>query len=170
MAAGIQHLNPAAEGRCYPRSTAHSMLRKLTLAFGVLFLVMLVLLGRTLMLAEHPALDDHRRFFLAVESGDADMVLDLLDTDARERIDEPALAAWLEAVGRELGAFREVRRTDFSGRRWTEGEATRVSSRGTALFDRGTIVASLEYRDDRIVDLQVESDQAQVEWLKASAP
>jgi hypothetical protein len=142
------------------------MQRKLTLALGVLFLVTLGMIGHLMWRAEHAAAGDHRRFFRAVESGRATEVLDLFDESFRDRIDVPALAAWVEAAPARFGRLVAIEKGDFRGRRWVEDGAARVATHGTARFERGAVWARIEYRDGRIVDLEVEVEGEPVEWLR----
>lgn len=139
--------------------------QRLTLVFGVLFLGMLLMLGRLMMLAEHANAEDHRRFFLAIDSGEPDQVLALCDERLAERIDRRALADWLVELRARHGRFRRIARQGFVGTQETVDGTTRVRTEGPAEFDRGTILAQLEYVGGRLVDIRIEDDGLRAAWL-----
>ncbi len=142
-------------------------LRILTIVFGLMFLATLVIVGHLMWTAEPPAGVLLERFFTAVESGRPDEVLALCDPALQAQIDQPVLAAWLDALKQNLGALQTVAEQEPEH---SEPAVNPPAGRlvcGTARFERGSVHAELHYENGRLTDLAVRCDELPPNWCPA---
>lgn len=136
---------------------------------GGVFLLIVGLVVLVLVLAKDAGSQRQEAFFKAVGSGQPRQVIELLDPRTTEEIDEPVLAAWMEQVNKNLGAYKGLSTTDFSTSTETSNGVTRTSSKGTLNFEKGQAQSELVYQDDKIIKFHVQSPQIGDNWFKGPA-
>jgi hypothetical protein len=145
------------------------MLKKVLTVFGVLFLVIIVSFGGMLFWAQRSGSELQARFFEAVGSGDPQQVTALFHPLLRDEVDEPVLAAWMAEVHDVLGTFQGLSKTDFATSSKLENSETVSESEGTVNFEKGSAKSKLVFRNSKVVEFSVESDQVPPDWFKGPA-
>lgn len=134
-------------------------LRIMSLVFGVMFLLTLVIVGHLMWTAEPPPRAMLERFFVAMDSGRPDELLALCDPALQGQIDKPVLEAWLGALKQNLGALKTVTEKEPEEARRAGGPAQPGPAGrlvcGTGRFERGSVYAELHYDGGRLTDLVV---------------
>lgn len=104
-------------------------------------------------------------FFKAVLSGEPAQVQALFHPDMATQVDEPVLAAWMQAVELHLGAFKGMSGSHFNTSVNYKNGKKVVESKGTVKFERGDATSNLKYIDDKIVAWEVQSDAMPANWF-----
>ncbi len=144
-------------------------MKKLLQILGGVFLLLIVGFIALLVWAQREGAGKQEAFFQAVLSGQPQQVYALLDPALVREIDEPVLAAWMQAVRDSLGAFQSMSKTDFNTSTDTDGERTIVKSEGTVVFEKGEARSALTFADGRIVSFNVESERLGSGWFRGPA-
>ena len=143
-------------------------MKKVLIAFGVVFLLLIVLFAGVLAWAMKFGAEYQERFFAAVDSGDSARVLALFHPALREEVDEPVLAAWIQAVNWQLGDFQGLTKTNFNTATRFDGGVRRTESEGTVNFEKGTAQSRLVFHNDQLIEFSVESDTLK-DWFQGPA-
>lgn len=143
-------------------------MKKVLMAFGFLFLLSIVLFAGVLAWAMKSGAEHQERFFAAVDSGDPARVMAIFHPALGEEVDEPVLAAWIQAVNRQLGGFRGLSKTDFNTATRFDGGVRRTESQGTVNFEKGTAQSRLVFYGDQLVEFSVESETLK-DWFEGPA-
>lgn len=120
--------------------------------------------------AEQEAYKQQQQFFLAIQRGNPDTVLDLLHDNLRTEVDRPVLHAWMLAVKEHLGDVQRISKEELRGvfKQDTQGGKTiRVlQSRAKAIFSKGTAHCDLWIHEGKIIRFEVTSDKIPDAWIK----
>jgi hypothetical protein len=132
-------------------------MKKLLIGFGVGALLLMVACGGVLLWAFQSTASHQGLFFTAVQSGDPLQVTALMHESLAAEVDEPVLAVWIAAVRKELGPV-----TGFAGFNTAANataDGTRLESKATVNFERGTAQSELVFLNDKLVSFKVQSDK-----------
>ena len=142
------------------------MAKKVLLILGAVFLFCIASCGVVLFWALRSGSEMQDEFFAAVVSGDPKQVTSQFDPALVEEVDEPVLAAWMQAVTSELGRYQGLSPTDFNtSTKYADG-ATITESKGTVNFEKGTATSELVFRNGRLVQFSITSDQLTDGWFQ----
>ena len=130
-------------------------MKKVLMVLGVIFLVLIVLFAGMLIWAQRSGAKIQEEFYTAILSGDPAKVTAMCAPDLLDRIDEPALAAWMAEIKDKLGAFKGLRKTNFSTSTKIENGARITTSKGVVDFERGAAESELVYRDGKLIIFEV---------------
>ena len=106
-------------------------------------------------------------FFRALQSGQVKQLTEQMRPELLEQVDEPVLAAWVNAMNEQLGAVRSIKQTSF------EKEANLTIStektEATVEFERGTATSSLKTANGKIISFNVVSAELDEDWFQGPA-
>ena len=141
-------------------------MKKVLMVLGIIFLVVIVGFVALLIWAQKSGSGLQEKFFLAVLSGEPNQVTAMLDPSAQKEVDEPVLAAWMQAVKTNLGGFKGLSKTNFNTSVNYKDGAKITESIGTVEFEKGDANSELVFRDDRIVKFLIVSKALPDDWFK----
>jgi hypothetical protein len=110
---------------------------------------------------------EQEAFFQQVNQGTASGLLGKMRSDLRLKVDEPVLAAWMQAFNDRLGQIEEITLNSFVVRQSTDGGLYRKSV-CTVQCISGVARSEITTVDGQIVSFQVDSDQLQ-DWFEGPA-
>ncbi len=131
---------------------------------GAVVVLVVVVVGALLLWAFHRGAAEQEAFYRAVDSGNVDEVMALLDTELQQAIDAPVLAVWVKAMQTRLGKCKGLRATDFNTSTQIKDGVKMTESRGTVRFEQGDAESELVLRDGKIIQFHVQSDKL-VDWF-----
>jgi len=131
---------------------------------GAVVVLVGVVLGVLLVWAFHRGASEQEAFYRAVDSGNVDEVMALLDAELQQQIDAPVLAAWVKAMQARLGKCKGLRATDFNTSTQIRDGVKITESGGTVRFEQGDAQSALVLRDGKIIQFNVQSDKL-ADWF-----
>jgi hypothetical protein len=132
---------------------------------GVAFLLLVLAVAGMLVWAHASGAAIQKEFFDAVATGDAARVRALMHEEFKKDVDEPILAAFLDAFNDKHGAFQGLSWTKFgTSSRKVEGK-TETTSAGTVNFEKGPAKCKLITCDGLFRDFKVKSNLLGDDWL-----
>ncbi len=112
-----------------------------------------------------PAYGDMQEdFFRAVQSGQIERLTAQMRPELLVEIDEPVLAAWMNAVNERLGSIQSMSYTGFELKQTDDG--TLRSTTATVKFSQGTATSELTALDGRLIGFNVTSDDLGDDWFQ----
>lgn len=141
-------------------------MKKALLILGVVFLVLIVGFVSMLIWAQRSGSQHQAKFFQALQSGDPKQVEALFHPALKDEVDEPVLAAWMQAVQTHLGAFQGMSKTNFSTSTKSTGDGWFTESKGVVHFEKGQADSELVFRDQELVKFHVSSEKIPADWFK----
>ncbi len=115
-----------------------------------------------------PAYGDMQEdFFRAVESGQVKQLTTQMRPELLVEIDEPILAAWMNAVNERLGSVQSMSYSGFELKQTDDG--TLRSTTATVTFSQGTAASELTALDGRLISFNVTSDDLGDDWFQGPA-
>ncbi|MFO0946058.1 MAG: hypothetical protein U1D30_08940 [Planctomycetota bacterium] len=151
------------------RNGKGNMFKKILLALGAVFAVLIVGFVGLLFWAQRAGSQQQEKFFQAVATGDPNAVLELCDPALRDQIDAPVLAAWMAEVHKQLGDYQGLSKANFSTQANATEHGTIVESDGTVHFQRGDATSNLEFRDNLLIKFSINSDKIPPGWFTGPA-
>ncbi len=108
--------------------------------------------------------DVQQDFFSAVQSGQVKQLTKQMRPELLVEIDEPVLAAWMNAINEKLGSVKNIQQTGFSN----EGGLTNriKTSDATIHFERGTATSSLKTVNGELIGFNVTSAELGDDWFQ----
>jgi hypothetical protein len=109
------------------------------------------------------------RFVRAVATKESAEVMELLDVRIRDDVDEPILAAWINAIRDHLGPLVEYEPTGTEIIEGDNPDEWFTRSRGRAEFRDGLADVIIDLLDGRIVGFSIESPLMPEDWFQGPA-
>ena len=145
------------------------MLKKILMALGVVLVAIVAVFVGMLFWAHRAGTALEEKFFAALKSGQPDQLIAMMNPALQAEVDPPVLAAWMKMVHDTLGGEKGPSGSDFSNSAHYGSGGTRIESRGTVEFEKGTAQVDLVSVDDQLVRMSLQSPQFQADWFKGSA-
>ncbi len=108
--------------------------------------------------------DIQEDFFKAVQSGQVKQLTKQMRPELLVEVDEPVLAAWMNAINEKLGSVKSIQQTGFAN----EGGLTNriKTSDATIQFEHGTATSSLKTMNGEIIGFNVTSPELGDDWFQ----
>lgn len=108
--------------------------------------------------------DVQQDFFKAVQSGKVQQLTKQMRSELLVEVDEPVLAAWMNAINEKLGSVKSIQQTGFAN----EGGLTdrTKTSDATIQFEHGTATSSLKTMNGKLIGFNVTSAELGDDWFK----
>lgn len=136
------------------------------MVLGIIFVVLIVGVIGLFILGHSAGSSGQEKFFAAVNAGDAQALLNLMNPALREQVDEPVLAEWIKCVNTNLGKYQGVSKTDFNFDTSVENGIKTGRYQGTVNFEKGQAKSELKFQNDQLVAFNVDSDKFPSDWFK----
>lgn len=107
--------------------------------------------------------DLQRPFLEAMESGDPERLLALMDDSLRKKVDIPILEVWMQVVQARLGPVQELDIIAHTPSK--SGDVTMIVSEAQVRFARGVGTSLLVFRDGELSDMALRSEELK-SWLE----
>lgn len=120
--------------------------------------------GSTLRAQSAPQMQEE--FFTAIASEDPQELLALCRADLRGLIDEPVLAAWMQAFHRSVGEYQKLDTSDFSVKYSVSNTGQQVSVAGTVVCTKGNARSELVAQDGKLISWRANSELLPEDWFQ----
>ena len=105
-------------------------------------------------------------FFAAVESNNPRKVTKLCSSDAKDKIDEPVLGAFMRSFNERFGKFESTDVFNFETSTEYRDGTWFKTVRAVANFTKGSADCKLVYRGNKLIEFSVNPEDESFNWLK----